>query len=259
VTLLGAEVKSLIAEATQEGSDQVQGLGDYRAGSSRRASQALALNKRLREIGRTARALPRAEYPGAAEQYRVPQSLRYQQLIDLGHAFLAAIGPIKSAFVERAFPRDFDEQLARQIADFDAATQRQILGRQKQREGTAGLELTMQRAKLVVAELDAIMSVLLRTSNPTQYAVWKSAVRVYKSPQAAAVESDQSNANTANINSDDTGSGNPLARATLDLTRPQLAELCDRAAKDQSEPKMVQPKETLINPESPVQRAAPAG
>jgi hypothetical protein len=140
---------------------------------------ALALNKRLREIGRTARALPREQYPGVREQFRVPRSLRYQQLIDTGHAFLAALGPIKAAFVERAYPADFDEQLSDQIAAFEAATQRKELGAQKRRSGTAGLGVTLKKAKEAIDELDAILSVHYRTSDPTLYAVWKTAMRVH--------------------------------------------------------------------------------
>src|SRR4030095_5470616 len=121
VTVLAGQVTTLIGEAENKGSDQVQGFGDFRGGSGTRAEMALALNKRLREIGRTARALPRDQFPGVREQFRVPRSLRYQQLIDTGHAFLVAIGPIKSAFAERAYPADFDELLAAQIAAFEAA------------------------------------------------------------------------------------------------------------------------------------------
>jgi hypothetical protein len=108
---------------------------------------ARALQKRLREIGRTARALPRDLFPGVREQFRVPNSLRYQQTIDTGHAFLAAIGPIKAAFVERAYPADFDEQLSDQIAAFEAATQRKELGAQKRRGGTTGLGVTLKKGE----------------------------------------------------------------------------------------------------------------
>jgi hypothetical protein len=113
--------------------------------------------------------------------------MRYQQLIDTGRAFLAAIGPIKAAFVERAYPADFDEQLAQQIADFESATQQKERGVQKRRGGTAGVKLTMQKAKVAIDELDAILSVYYRTSNPTLYAVWKTAVRAHVPAAAPSV------------------------------------------------------------------------
>jgi hypothetical protein len=113
------------------------------------------------------------------EQFRVPNSLRYQQTIDTGHAFLAAIGPIKAAFVERAYPADFDEQLSDQIAAFEAATQRKELGNLQRRGGTSGLGVTLKKAKDAIDELDAILSVHYRDSDSALYAVWKTAVRVH--------------------------------------------------------------------------------
>jgi hypothetical protein len=179
VTALAGQVTILIGETETEGSNQVQGFGDFRGGSGTRAEMARALQKRLREIGRTARALPRDQYPGVREQFLVPNSLRYQQTIDTGHAFIAAIGPIKAAFVERAYPADFDEQLSDQIAAFEAATQRKELGAQKRRGGTSGLGVTLKKAKEAIDELDAILSVYYRDSNPALFAVWKMAVRVH--------------------------------------------------------------------------------
>ncbi len=179
LTVLAGQITTLIGETETEGSDQVQGFGDFRGGSGTRADMARALQKRVRQIGRTARSLPRDLFPGVREQFRVPNSLRYQQTIDTGNAFLAAIGPIKAAFVERAYPADFDELLGEQIAAFEAATQRKELGAQKRRGGTSGLDVTLKKAKEAIDELDAILSVHYRDSNPALYAVWKATVRVH--------------------------------------------------------------------------------
>ena len=182
VTALAGQVTTWIGEAETEGSDQVQGFGDFRGGSGTRAEMARALERRLRQIARTARSLPRDLFPGVREQFRVPNSLRYQQTIDTGNAFLAAIGSIKAAFVERAYPADFDEKLSDQIAAFEAATQRKELGNLKRRGGTSGLGVTMKKAKEAIGELDAILSVHYRDSDPALYAVWKTAVRVHVPP-----------------------------------------------------------------------------
>jgi hypothetical protein len=123
--------------------------------------------------------LPRELFPGVREQFQVANSLRYQQVIDTGNAFLAALGPIKAAFVERAYPADFDEKLGDQIAAFETATQRKELGNLKRRGGTSGLGVTMKKAKEAIDELDAILSVHYRDSDPALYAVWKTAVRVH--------------------------------------------------------------------------------
>jgi hypothetical protein len=175
---LVGDITAFVTEAEDEGGDQVEGLGDFRGGSATRRQLAAALQKRLREIGRTARSLPQDQYPGTREQFTVGRSLRYQQLIDVGHGFLAAIGPVKAAFVARAYPADFDEKLAAQIAAFATATQQKARGRQQRRGGTAGLKLTLQKAKDAIDELDSIVSVHYREANPTLLEVWNLAKRV---------------------------------------------------------------------------------
>ena len=215
VTALAGQVTTWIGEAETEGSDQVQGFGDFRGGSGTRAEMARALGRRLRQIGRTARSLPRELFPGVREQFRVPNSLRYQQVIDTGNAFLAAIGPIKAAFVERAYPADFDEKLSDQIAAFEAATQRKELGNLKRRAGTSGLGVTMKKAKEAIDEIDAILSVHYRDSDPALYAVWKTAVRVHVPSSAPSSSSSSSSSPSGSGGGGGSGSTAPaLASAT---------------------------------------------
>jgi hypothetical protein len=178
VDVLVGSISTLIELANTQGGDQVEGRGDFHGGTAHRRQLAGALQSRLREIGYTARALPQDLYPGTKEQFRVPRQLRYQQIIDIGNAFLDAIGPIKAAFVERAYPADFDETLASQIEAFEAATQRKARGRQLRRTGTAGLKETLPKLKVAIDELDAILSVHYRAIDPTLLAVWKNVKRV---------------------------------------------------------------------------------
>ena len=99
-----------------------------------------------------------------------------------GHGFLGAIGPIKSAFAERAYLADFDEKLADKIAQLDSAIQRGNTGKMERRGGTAGLDLAVKKLVTIVKELNAIMKTALRTSDPALLAVWKNASRVYSDP-----------------------------------------------------------------------------
>ena len=233
VTALAGQVTTWIGEAETEGSEQVQGFGDFRGGSGTRAELARALARRLRQIGRTARSLPRELFPGVREQFRVPNSLRYQQVIDTGNAFLAAIGPIKAAFVERAYPADFDEKLSDQIAAFEAATQRKELGNLKRRGGTSGLGVTMKQAKEAIDELDAILSVHYRDSDPALYAVWKTAVRVHVPP---AIASSSSSSSSSPSGSGGSGSTAPaLASATTLSSNGHIDDQTETAA---SEPRV---------------------
>jgi hypothetical protein len=164
------------------GMNQVHGFGLFRGGASERQALAGNLEQSLRGIWETARALDPVQFPNAAEQFRLPRHPRHQQLIDYGHAFLGAIGPIKAAFVERAWAADFDELLADKIAQLDSAIDRRNTGKQERRSGSAGLALAVKKLTTVVRELNAIMKAALRTGDPALFAVWKSASRVYSGP-----------------------------------------------------------------------------
>jgi hypothetical protein len=184
-TALFGQVTVAKLQMRQLGSKQVHGFGLFRGGSSERAALASELEQMLRGIWETARTLDPVQYPNVPEQFRVPKKPRHQQLIDYGHAFLGAIGPIKAVFVERAWPADFDEQLAEKIAQLDSAIQRRETGRQERRSGTAGLDVAVKKLTAIIAELNAIMKTALRASDPVLLAVWKNAARVYSDPEAA--------------------------------------------------------------------------
>jgi hypothetical protein len=187
-TVLFGQVTVVKLQMRDLGSNQVHGFGLFRGGASERQALARELEQTLRGIWETARALDPEQYPNAAEQFRLPAKPRHQQLIDHGHAFLGAIGPIKAAFVERAWEADFDEQVADKIAQLDSANQRRNTGKQERRSGTAGLDLAVRKLTTIIAELNAIMKAALRTSNPALLAVWKSASRLYSDPVSAPEE-----------------------------------------------------------------------
>jgi hypothetical protein len=219
VTALTTSITTLIGKAESDGGNQVEGQGDFLGGSAHRRQLALALQSRLREIGRTARALPQDLYPGTREQFRVGSSLRYQQLIDVGNGFLQALGPIKAAFVERAYPADFDEKLAEQIDTFETATTRKARGKQLRETGTAGVKATMQGLKVAIDELDAILSVYYKASNPTLLTVWKNAKRV----EYPAYQPQQPTAPPPSGGG--TGGGSPLALRSAAGAAPDGAEV----------------------------------
>src|SRR5829696_735133 len=73
--VLVGEIAAFVVAAEDDGGDQVEGLGDFRGGSATRHDLAMALQSRLREIGRTARSLPQDQYPGTREKFRVGSSL----------------------------------------------------------------------------------------------------------------------------------------------------------------------------------------
>src|SRR5215213_10227295 len=98
------------------GADQDGGNAEFRSGTFNRHDAADELRDEMRPINKMARALPRDEFPGVRELFRMPRSNAYAALISRATSFLDAIGPVKATFVERGLPADFDEKLAEKLA-----------------------------------------------------------------------------------------------------------------------------------------------
>jgi len=165
---------------------QLGGKNGRHAGSMERERIGEILRLELVDIGNTGRSLDPEFYPGVGAMFRLPTSGTYQTLRATAQAYLEAIGPVKAAFVEREYPVDFDEKLAQLIADFDEATQDTDAGLQEQSGGTAGLRVVSSRALKAVAELDAMITKKLRTSDPALLTVWKNTSRVERPAKKAA-------------------------------------------------------------------------
>ena len=117
-TQIGTTATSLRAHAD----DQDSGNAEFRSGTLSRREASIALRDVMRPINQMARALPKDQYPGVRALFRMPPTTGYAAILSRANAFLEAVGPIKSAFVERGLPADFDEQLADKVAAITAAT-----------------------------------------------------------------------------------------------------------------------------------------
>jgi len=176
-------VTGSIASIESLGGTQAHGEGEALGATDSRELIAVDLRAAMREISGIAKHLDQTLYPGAKATFRLTGTGNYTALINRARGFLTAIGPIKAAFVDRGMPADFDEQLAGKADEFESATNRKWDGRQTQKSGTAGLETLWRRGMAALNELDAIVTNLLRTSNPTLLAVWKAAKRQERMPQ----------------------------------------------------------------------------
>jgi hypothetical protein len=139
----------------------------------------------MRKISDIAIVLDPVTYPGAREQFRMPRTEKYQDLLNRAQAFLEAVGPIKSAFVERDLPADFDETLAGLITEFTTATQTKATGLAGQVQGTAGVRAATLNGVTIVRELGAILKVRYE-NDPGLYAAWKSASHIERPPRSEA-------------------------------------------------------------------------
>jgi hypothetical protein len=106
--------------------------------------------------------LDRQEYPGAREKLMVPRSNGYSALLTRAAVFLETLPAIKSAFIERGMPADFDLRLQGLIQEFKAATDRRTNGLYTQVGSTAGMKARLREAVRAVRELDVILSLLLQ-------------------------------------------------------------------------------------------------
>ena len=185
VTALLLLLKAVITQVNTLGGGQESGRGQFRGGASERLRLSKSLRKLMRKISDIGAVLDPAAYPGAREQFRMPRSKTYQDLLNRGQAFLEAVGPIKSAFVERDLPVDFDEQLAGLIAEFTTATQLKASGLADQVQGTAGDRAATLNGVDIVRELDAILKVRYE-NDPGLYAAWKSASHIERPPRSDA-------------------------------------------------------------------------
>ena len=208
-TALFGSIATAATQMQTHATKQIGGKGERHAGSTERVRIGELLRLELVDIGNTGRSLDPEEFPGVGAQFRLPTSGTYQALRATAQAYQEAIGPIKAAFVARAYPADFDEKLAEQIAAFETATQQKARGRQQRRGATAGLQFTMQKAKTAIDELDSILSVYYRYNDPALLAVWKLAKRVqrpaYGTAPAASSSTPTNASELPNGNSDASG------------------------------------------------------
>ena len=179
-----AVLDTSIAALSDNGTGQEMGRG-LAAGA---VDDRLRLQKKLRMelsgIARIARELDEDAYPDAAAQFRSSGIKTYTGLLNRAHAFIEAIGPIKSAFVDHGMPADFDEALSGLVADLEAAGNRKFGGLHEQMNGTAGMDVAAKKGVKAVRVLDAIMRQKLK-SDPALLSVWIQAQKIERPPKKA--------------------------------------------------------------------------
>jgi len=181
VTTLLTNLGVVLTALVDSGDDQAFGRGQFRGGAAYRQAVAAEVRSQMRPVNKIARALKSEQYPGVREQFLMPRSSSYGNLIAAAEAFISAVTPIKQLFVDRGLPADFDTQLAAKKAALVAATGQKNAGHATQMAGTAGLEAKSREGMEILRELDAILSYQYR-NNPALLAAWKGACRVERDP-----------------------------------------------------------------------------
>jgi hypothetical protein len=193
VATLRSSLTGVIAEIEAHGDDQETGRGLARGGTAECRRIASELRALMRQISDISKVVDPGEFPGVAQQLRMPGN-SYVSLETRARAFVEVVAPIKSAFVDRMMPEDFDEELQGLIEAFAQARDRKYSGRAEQVGGTAGIAEAIRRGMRLARELDAILSVA-HAKSPALLAPWKSALRPRREPDSSAISTPAAAAN----------------------------------------------------------------
>ena len=180
--VLFAEVGEAAAEIRNMGGSQDANRNLFLSGASECRFIASEMRRLMRQIARVAKFVPSNEYPQARYKLQVPRSNGYQALLTRAAVYLETLPAMKSAFLERGMPADFDVQLQLLIGRFQAATQKKTRGLYEQVGNTAGMKARLRGAVRAVRELDVILSLLL-ANDPALYAAWRSMSHIERAPR----------------------------------------------------------------------------
>lgn len=173
---LFAEMATLVEAMDQQGAGKLSGTGRYAGGSDSKRYWLGEIKEDLAPIRDTAAAIAEAEdTPDFDDQFRLPRGTNaYGPWITAARQFLADATPHKALFVEFEMPADFLEDLAEDIANFEAAKDEQEAGRSGQVGGTASLDVLAAQGMKVRKQLDAIVRNKYR-GNAGVLAAWETA------------------------------------------------------------------------------------
>ena len=216
---LFGEVRAAADEIYTMSNTQDASRGRFRSAASERQFIAAKMRGLMRQVARVAKVLDRQEYPGAREKLMVPRSNGYSALLTRAAVFLETLPAIKSAFIERGMPADFDLRLQGLIQEFKAATDRRTNGLYTQVGSTAGMKARLREAVRAVRELDVILSLLLQ-EHPALYASWKSASHIERVPRRSDKSTTDSDSAVVTVTN---SSSQGIGAVDLDVIAPDTA------------------------------------
>jgi len=183
---LFAELGKIITEFTESAMSQQNGHITAKQGTTNKASLRARLHDSLKAISRTARSIA-VNKSGIEDTFRLSRKLNNQQLLNTARIFAENAAPFAQDFVRREMPKDFLEQLANNIALFDAAIADQHQGTTTQVTATAAIDDVIERGMSVVNQLDTIIRNKF-VNDPSSLAGWISARHTERSPAPAPVQ-----------------------------------------------------------------------
>jgi hypothetical protein len=150
--------------------------GHRQAGTATKAEFFEEILDDMREISRTARALA-MDMTGLDEKFRIPRGTSHETVLAAARAFLEDATPLSEIFIEYQLPADFLEDLAADIAAFEAADEDQGEGLTEQVGATRSVAEAISIGATSARKLDPILRNLYRR-NAERLAEWISASHV---------------------------------------------------------------------------------
>lgn len=185
---LGAELFSTlsahVAALQTHAAAQSSKAGAGAQGTTSCAAAREALREDLDAISHTARSMS-VKTPGLEERFRLPRGNRNdQQLLATARAFATDAVPFKAEFIRHELPADFLDDLAADIAAFEASITEQNRSRDARVSATGSIDEAIGRGIAAVRQLDAIVRNKFR-DDPATLAAWASASHTERARRAA--------------------------------------------------------------------------
>ncbi|MGB9180606.1 MAG: hypothetical protein WCB68_15335 [Pyrinomonadaceae bacterium] len=188
-TQLFNALRTEVAGVKSHAAKQVSGRAGARQGTEMRENARQALYQRLRAINLTAHSMA-FEIPGLDDKFRMPRGSGDQALLSAARASAQDALPYKAQFIEYEMPATFLEDLASEIAAFEATVSTQQQSKQASVSSTFSLADSTGKCMNIVRQLDAIVRNRF-TDDPATLAEWTSATHIERAPRHKKKETQQ--------------------------------------------------------------------
>jgi hypothetical protein len=168
---IGVVVKDLEGHASAESA----GRGAARQGTASKAVAKASIVEDLSILHRTARSMSFL-MPGLEDKFRFPHKQDGQELLNTARAALSAAEPLKAEFLRREVPESVFQELATNIAAYEAALTDQHTGKEESVTAAASIDAAIEHGIDSLRQLDPIVRNKLH-NNPALLAAWLSAKR----------------------------------------------------------------------------------
>jgi hypothetical protein len=187
VTALSAELTTATDALREYGAAQFNHRSAFRGAVDNRVLIRDKTLEVLRQINKIARALNKAAFPNARENFRMPLSTSYANIAAAARSFATHGEAMEQAFIDRGRPATFVADLRALATGLDASASARQAGLTEQVGATVGIAEKTRQAVAILRELDAIITPLIQ-SDLVLLASWKSAVHIESAPVGAEEE-----------------------------------------------------------------------